>query len=219
MKFYIIAYAILFVMIAAFAITVYKLLSKQPDVNHSPKEADSTDKTEDPQNCSSPPVAEVAAEEEYSTPCFALSYLRNGRKKQEARKIHYHSPYLGTDETAVYYPRIFSRRKFDDVKGIVIENKFVLLREVFFEKMFPGDISEIAKQFEGHVPTEEQIRKVFEYKDQISRMLKKIGEAPLDAKEYLFTSNNFDFLLNFSTGDSYPADCDENTYGFLVMEI
>ena len=225
MKFYIIAYAILFVMIAAFAITVYKLLSKQPDVNHSPKEADSTDKTEDSQNCSSPPVAEVAAEEEYSTSNPALSYLRNGRKRQRMHFISYKSPYLGTNETVVYYPRIFSGRKFDDVKGIIVENKFVLLREIFLDRLLPGDICEIIKGFEGHLPTEEQIKKVFEYKDEISEMLLRIGEEKLENKGYLYLCGDkekdatFNYSMHFATGNEYYTEPDDNVSAFLVMEL
>ena len=215
MTFYIIAYSILFVMIAAFAITAYKLISKQPDATPEQKETVSPDNTEEPVDDT------PAAEEEYSTSNPALSYLRNGRKRQRIHFIRYKSPYYGTNETAVYYPRIFTKRKFDDVKGIIIENKFVLLREIFLNRMLPGDICEIAKQFEGHLPTEEQIKKVFEHKDEISKMLDKIGEEPLDPREYLYVKEGatYDYCLNFENGNDYPADCDENVSAFLVLEL
>ncbi|MBO7556608.1 MAG: hypothetical protein J6T72_04360 [Alphaproteobacteria bacterium] len=226
MNFYIIAYSILFVMIAAFAITVYKLLNKLPDVTPEQKETVSPDNTEE--TADGAPVKEEensddtpATEEEYSASTPALSYFRNGRKKQRMHFIRYKSPYYGTNEIAVYYPRLFTKRKFDDVKGIIIENKFVLLREIFLTRMLPGDICEIAKQFEGHLPTEEQIKKVFEYKDEISKMLEIIGEEPLDPREYLYVEEGatYDYCLNFENGNDYPADCDENVSAFLVMEL
>ena len=145
-------------MIAAFAVTVHKLLNKQPDVTPEQKETVSSDNTEE--NVDVTP----ATEEEYSTSNPALAYLRNGPKRQLMRFIHYKSPYLGTRETTIYHPHSLKGIRFGDVKGIIIENKFVLLREIFFDRMMPGDICEIAKQFEGHLPTEEQIKKIFEYK-------------------------------------------------------
>lgn len=228
--FYIITYSILAVMIIGFFTTAFVLISKQPDATPEQKETVSPDNTEETADGS--PVKEEensddtpATEEEYSASTPALSYLRNGRKKQRMHFIRYKSPYYGTNETVVYYPRLFTKRKFDDVKGIIIENKFVLLREIFLNRMLPGDICEIAKQFEGHLPTEEQIKKVFAHKDEISKMLDKIGEEPLDPREYLYTCGDaekdatFNYCLNFENGNDYPADCDENVSAFLVLEL
>lgn len=219
MTFYIIAYSILFVMIAAFAITAYKLISKQPDVTPEQRKSVSPDKTEETADDT------LAMEKEYSTSNPALSYLRNGRKRQRMHFISYKSPYLGTNETAVYYPRIFSGRKFDDVKGIIVENKFVLLREIFLDRLLPGDICEIIKDFEGHLPTEEQIKKVFEYKDEISEMLLRIGEEKLENKGYLYLCGDkekdatFNYSMHFATGNEYYTEPDDNVSAFLVMEL
>ena len=166
-----------------------------------------------------------SAEEEYTSSSPTLSYLRAQRKRQRTHLIRYRSPYLGTNETAVYYPRIFKGRKFDDVKGIIIEDKFVLLREIFLNSLLPGDIREIIKDFEGHLPTEEQIKKVFEYKDQISQMLEKIGEERLQSKGYLYTcgdpekDDTYNYSLHFATGNEYYTECDDNVSAFLVMEL
>lgn len=222
--FYIIAYSVLVLMIIGFFTLAYKLISKLPDKKEEDTTATEVDSTtsEKPEETATA-EASPATEEVTSSP--ALSYLRGKRKRQWLHVIRYKSPYLGTKETAVYYPRIFKGWKFDDVKGIVIENKFVLLREIFLNSFLPGDIQEIAKKFEGHLPTEEQIKKIFEHKEEISQMLEKIGEERLKAKGYLYTSadedkdNIFNYSLHFATGNEYFTDVDENVSAFLVMEL
>ncbi len=220
--FYIISYSLLAVMIIGFFTLAYRLLNKQPDANPEPKEGDSPNKTEPSEQTQTPvPHKEIAIEEDYKSFSPALSYLRGKRKRQWLHVIRYKSPYLGTKETAVYYPRIFKGWKFDDVKGIIIENKFVLLREIFLNSFLPGDICEIIKNFEGHLPTEEQIKKIFEHKEEISKMLEKIGEERLKAKGYLYKGEDDRFYdsLHFATGNEYYTDCDDTVSAFLVMEL
>ena len=217
--FYIIAYSVLLLMIIGFFTLAYRLLNKQPDANPEPKEGDSPNKTEPSEQTQTPvPHKEIAIEEDYKSSSPALSYLRAQRKRQRPHIIRYKSPYLGTKEALFYYPRIFTGRKFDDVKGIIIEDKFVLLREIFLEGLLP-------KNFEGHLPSEEQIKKIFEHKEEISKMLEKIGEERLKAKGYLYTCGNkekdatYNYSLHFATGNEYYTDCDDTVSAFLVMEL
>ena len=139
---------------------------------------------------------------------------------QYERIIRYHSPFLGIKKKIIYSPREEYGRNFDNVRGIKIDN-FIVLREMFFHNTLPGDIREISKQFPGRLPSEEEIRQIFIYRSSICNNLLELGEQPLLTRPYLFhkgdgRDEDFNYCLNFSTGETTIADCDDSVSALLV---
>ena len=217
MNFYIIAYLVLAVMIIGFFVTAYKLLSKLPN---APTASESKPETASQPSESDSESESTAPDEEEKNEKFP--YLYSSCVKQKRQTITYVSPFMGTKETAVFHPQ--GKRKFINVKGIIIDNDFILFR-TFFDRMLPGDIREVVKHFEGCLPTEKQIKTIYEHQSEISQRLLNLGEESLKKTTYLYTCGNideddkFNYCINFATGNTYSADCDDNVSAFLVMKL
>lgn len=141
---------------------------------------------------------------------------------QTARTITYRSPYLGIDQTIRYCPRNKRGKDFDNVRGIAVSENLTLLREIVIHDMFPGDIREICKHFSGRLPTEAEIKQIFEKKAMICNNLLECGEPLLQDRRYLYTCGDalqddlYNYCLHFATGETHLADCDDYVSAFLV---
>ncbi len=215
MTFYIIVYSILAVMIIGFFTTAYVLIKRQPDKQEEKQDTDPQNWEPEPEEPE--PEAEIVEFTDESLP-----YLYSYGQKQQKVVVRYESPFLGTRATAAFEP--LGNKEYADVKGVVINYQFVLLR-VFFHKMLPGDIREVAKHFDGHLPNIDQLVYIYEHQNEISRRLEKIGEARLEKTNYLFTwddeskDDEFNHCINFCNGHTHSADPDEEVSAFLITEF
>lgn len=152
-----------------------------------------------------------------------LSYVYYPKPmRQTKHTIRYYSPYLGVESEIKFIPRKIRGILFDNVKGIVISDDLVLLRQILFNRQFPDDIREIAKQYEGRFPNEAEINLIYAKFDEINRNLYECGEPLLTRDKYLFTCGDKDedeqmnWCLNFATGQRSYADCDSFVCAVLV---
>lgn len=158
----------------------------------------------------------------YDKTAVKLPYVYHEKSvPQFERTIHYRSPYLGINRSIAYSPREEYGCEFDNVIGIKISDKLIVLREIFFYGTLPDDIREIIKQFSGRLPDEEEIRQIFAHRSSICNNLLELGEQPLLTKPYLFNKGDgkdevFNYCLNFSTGETIIVDCDDCVSALLV---
>lgn len=158
----------------------------------------------------------------YDKSAGKMPYVYHDRPvPQYERQIHYRSPYLGINRVITYSPREEYGREFDNVRGIKVNDKLIVLREMLFTWVLPGDIREISKQFPGRLPNEEEIRQIFAHRSSICNNLLELGEQPLLTRPYLFhkgdgRDEDFNYCLNFSTGETTIADCDDCVAALLV---
>ncbi len=142
--------------------------------------------------------------------------------EQKAHTIRYYSPYLGMERENEFCPRKERGKPFDNVLGIQVNDKLILLRNIFFTANFPDDIREMAKQYDGRFPNEEEIKQIYAKFNEINQNLYECGEPLLRKWKYLYTSGNEDadkrmnYCLNFATGQKSLADCDSLVCAVLV---
>lgn len=142
--------------------------------------------------------------------------------KQISRSIKYVSPYLGIEQEIKYRPRHESGKNFDNVKGIAVSENLTLLREIVISDLFPGDVRKLIKHFSGRLPTEDELRQIFEKRAMICNNLLECGEPLLRSARYLYTCGNeqedrdYNYCLHFATGDDVLADCDSYVCAILV---
>lgn len=137
---------------------------------------------------------------------------------QYERQIYYRSPYLGINRAITFSPREEYGCEFDNVRGIKVNDKLIILREILFTGVLPGDIREISKQFSGRLPNEEEIKVIYNNRASICNNLLEMGEQPLLSDPYLFhkEESGTDYCLNFSTGEMIIVDCDDCVAALLV---
>ncbi len=141
---------------------------------------------------------------------------------QKLRRIKYTSPYLGIEQEVVYHPRNKAGKAFDHVRGIAVSPTLTLLREIIVESDFPGDIRTYIKHFNGRLPNENEIKQIYAKRAMICNNLLECGEPLLQERRYLYTCGNlkkdrdYNYCLDFSTGEITIADCDSYVAAILV---
>ncbi len=149
-------------------------------------------------------------------------YYKDGPKEQEAYTICFYSPYLGKECEIPFRPRKKRGKPFDNVRGIQVADGLVLLRSILFTSNFPDDIREIAKQYEGRFPNEEEIKQIYAKFKEINQNLYECGEPLLRKWKYLYTSGDINadkimnYCLNFADGQMSIADCDSLVCAVLL---
>lgn len=156
-------------------------------------------------------------------PAEKLPYVYYKRPvEQKEHKICYYSPYLGKVREIPFIPRKKRGKPFDDVRGIKVADNLVVLRHILFTPMFPDDIREIAKQYEGRFPTKDELRQIYDKFNEINQNLYECGEPLLSRRKYLYTSGDenadqiMNYCLDFKTGQETLADCDSYACAVLV---
>lgn len=156
-------------------------------------------------------------------PAEKLPYVYfDSPREQVKHTIHYRSPYLGLDRAIPFRPRKERGKPFDNVRGIQVTDNLVLLRSILFTSNFPGDIREMAKQYEGRFPTEAEIEQIYAKFNEINQNLYECGEPLLQRWKYLYNSGDakadlaMNYCLNFANGKKTYADCDSEICAVLV---
>ncbi len=156
-------------------------------------------------------------------PAEKLPYIYYDKPvRQTAHTIRYYSPYLGMEQEVLFRPRKKRGKAFDNVRGIRVTDRLILLRSILFTANFPGDIREMAKQYEGRLPNEAEIKQIYAKFKEINQNLYECGEPLLEKRKYLYTSGNeeddkeMNYCLDFTTGEKSLADCDSYVCAVLV---
>ena len=145
--------------------------------------------------------------------------------RQTAHTIRYYSPYLGMEQEIPFRPRKKRGKPFDNVRGIVVTDRLVLLRSILFTSNFPDDIREMAKQYDGRFPNEAEIEQIYAKFNEINQNLYECGEPLLQRRKYLYTCGNenedkcLNYCYNFATGKKSLADCDSYVSAVLVERL
>lgn len=139
-----------------------------------------------------------------------------------AHTIRYYSPYLKREMEVPFRPRKKCGKPFDNVRGIMIADGLVLLRNILFTQNFPDDIREISKQYEGRIPNKTELEQIYAKFNEINQNLYECGEPLLKRWKYLYTSGDdnadriMNYCLNFANGQDSLADCDSFVCAVLV---
>lgn len=145
--------------------------------------------------------------------------------EQDEYTIHYWSPYLGKEVDVAIKPRKERGKPFDKVRGIQVTDNLILLRSILFVSNFPGDIREMAKQYEGHLPSKQELAQIYAKFKEINQNLYECGEHLLTKRRYLYTTgdleedNAMNRCLDFATGQDSLADCDSHVSAVLVESL
>ncbi len=175
------------------------------------------------------PLGTTKAENNYDPlpePADKLPYVYYDKPvRQEVHTIHYYSPYLGMEQDVLFRPRKRRGKAFDNVRGIQVSDRLVLLRSILFTSNFPGDIREMAKQYEGRLPNEAEIKQIYAKFKEINQNLYECGEPLLEKRKYLYTSGDegtdkmMNYCLNFASGQESLVDCDSFACAVLVERL
>lgn len=159
-------------------------------------------------------------------PAEKLPYVYyDSPREQVAYTICFYSPYLGMEREIPFCPRKARGKPFDNVRGIKVTEDIVLLRSILFTSNFPGDIREMAKQYEGRFPNKVEIEQIYAKFNEINQNLYECGEPLLKRRKYLYTSGNehddkaMNYCLNFENGQKSYADCDSFVCAVLVENV
>ena len=159
-------------------------------------------------------------------PAEKLPYIYYDKPvRQTAHTIRYYSPYLGIEQELLFRPRKKRGKAFDNVRGIRVTDRLILLRSILFTANFPGDIREMAKQYEGRLPNEAEIKQIYAKFKEINQNLYECGEPLLARGKYLYTSGNekddkaMNYCLNFASGKESLVDCDSYAGAVLVERL
>lgn len=145
--------------------------------------------------------------------------------EQKVHTIRYYSPYLGKEQEIFFRPRKKRGKPFDDVRGIVVTDRLILLRSILFTSNFPDDIREMAKQYDGGFPNEAEIEQIYAKFNEINQNLYECGEPLLQQRKYLYITGDeeadkrMNYCLNFANGKKSIADCDSCVCAVLVERL
>lgn len=156
-------------------------------------------------------------------PAEKLPYVYDDNpRKQVAHNIYFYSPFLGKETSIRFRPRKARGEPFDNVRGIRVADNLVLLRYIQFTGNLPGDIREMAKQYEGRFPNKAEIELIYAKFKEINQNLYECGEPLLQRWKYLYTSGNkiadgtMYYCLDFANGQDSFAECDDSVCAVLV---
>ena len=160
-------------------------------------------------------------------PCLKLLPFAstNEHVRQEDFCPTYFSPSRGLDGmyvTDCIHPRLERGKKYDNIRGIIVNNKFVLLREVFINGYFPEDIGNIIKLLQGRLPTAEEFKMLYEFRNNINLLLDAFGEPLLNKGKYLCTGNlrcGEYCLFDFTTGEVESGTNFDIVSACLVIDL
>lgn len=158
-------------------------------------------------------------------PCLKLlPFASPGQSvKQEKYELTYYSPIMSKNVTIDIFPRDQRGKPYDHICGIVIDDKFVLMREVIIpEYTFPGDIYSIMKQLppDYKLPSLQDMVTVRKLLPEINSILKKLGEDPLSTTaRYLCAKKPEDkdyCCFDMETGKETYAESDDQALAIFI---
>lgn len=143
--------------------------------------------------------------------------------KQEKYQLTYYSPNRCKNMTMNMSPRVKRGKPYDHICGIVIDDKFVLMREVIISLYtFPGDIYSIMKQLppDYKLPSPQDMAVVRELLPEINSVLNELGEVQLGAKDrYLCAKKPEDkdyCCFDMETGKETYAESDDQALAIFI---
>lgn len=143
--------------------------------------------------------------------------------KQEKYELTYYSPIMSKNVTIDIFPRDQRGKPYDHICGIVIDGRFVFMREVIIsDYKYPGDIYGIMKQLSPNyrLPSLQDMVTVRKLLPEINSILKKLGEDPLSTMaRYLCAKEPEDYDYRFfdmETGKETYAEFDDMAHAIFI---
>ena len=143
--------------------------------------------------------------------------------KQKKYELTYYSPIMSKNVTIDIFPRDQRGKPYDHICGIVIDGRFVFMREVIIsDYKYPGDIYGIMKQLSPNyrLPSLQDMATVRKLLPEINSILKKLGEDPLSTMaRYLCAKEPEDYDYRFfdmGTGKETYAEFDDMAHAIFI---